>query len=438
MDQEIMDQERNDMTNHSHRRIAVHFLASVAVAVLVLGLPAVGSRVSPAQAQGISISVEFRDALEPYGHWRRHSRWGEVWIPRHPRGWQPYRNGHWVYTDEWGWYWVADRDEGNWGWVAYHYGRWVFDPDEGWIWIPGREWAPAWVDWRRGADYVGWSPLPPDDYVVETRENPEFWLFVRPGNLVAPVLGTVYLPSRQTNIYIQNTVIVNRTVVVQSSGATFAVNPGIQPAYIAAASHRPLPTFQVKPHVLAGTQGIKGAVIVSAKEIQESRTVKPGAGGRRTSVTPFRETVVQAKTASIAPAAKIPPPQALPQGEKGQLGAHPPRAAQGAKVVEPATPAAKPATAPQAPAAVPSVKPATPPLTNAPTPAPAIKPAIPPTATPAPRRGAAPSEAPPPAARPAPPSVARPAPPPAARPAPPSAARPAPPLKPGEPTDEKK
>ncbi len=215
----IMDEESNDMTNHSHRRIAVHFLASAAVAVLVLGIPAVVSRVSPAQAQGISISVEFRDALEPYGHWRKHSRWGEVWIPRHSRGWQPYRNGHWVYTDEWGWYWVADRNEGNWGWVAYHYGRWVLDPDEGWIWIPGREWAPAWVDWRRGADYVGWSPLPPDDYVVETRENPEFWLFVRPGNLVAPVLGRVYLPSRQTNIYIQNTVIVNRTVVVQSSGA---------------------------------------------------------------------------------------------------------------------------------------------------------------------------------------------------------------------------
>jgi hypothetical protein len=480
----------NDITSHSHHRIAVRLLTSAAVAVLVFGLPAVVSRVSPAQAQGISISVEFHDALEPYGHWRRHSRWGEVWIPNRPRGWQPYRNGHWVYTDEWGWYWVANRDEGNWGWVAYHYGRWVSDPDEGWIWVPGKEWAPAWVDWRRGADYVGWSPLPPDDYVVETRENPEFWLFVRPGNLAAPVLGTVYLPSRQTNIYIQNTVIVNRTVVVQSSGRTFAVNPGIQPAYIAAASRRPLPTFQVKPRVLAGTQGIKGAVIVSAKDIHASRIAKSGARGGRTSVTPFRETVVRAKTASIAPAAKVPPPQALPHGEKGQLGARPPRAAQGAKVVEPTAPAEKPGTAPPARTSVPNVKPATPPQTNAPTPAPAIKPATPPTSAPPPAVRHAPPpavrhapppaarhapppavrhappptvrhapppaarhapppavrhapppaarHAPPPAARHAPPPAVRHAPPPAARHAPPPAARHAPPKKPGEPTDEKK
>ena len=264
------------MSTHSYRRITVHLLASAAIAVMVLGLPLASSRVSPAQAQGISVSVEFHDALEPYGHWRKHSRWGEVWIPDRPRGWRPYRNGHWVYTEEWGWYWVADRNERNWGWVAYHYGRWVFDRDEGWIWIPGREWAPAWVDWRRGSEYVGWSPLPPDDYVVEAREDPAFWLFVRPGNLVASALAALYLPSRHTNIYIQRTVIVNRTVIVQGGGAVFAVNPGIQPEYIAAVRHRPLPTFQVSPRVVAGTEGIKGAVTVSAKDIQASRIAKPG------------------------------------------------------------------------------------------------------------------------------------------------------------------
>ena len=180
-----------------YRRIRVHLLAVAAVAGLVLGLPVASALIVPAQAQGISLTVEFHDALEPYGHWRRHSRWGEVWIPNRPHGWRPYRNGHWVYTDEWGWYWVADRDEADWGWVAYHYGRWVFDSDEGWVWIPGNEWAPAWVDWRRGRDYVGWSPLPPDDYLVEARGNPAFWLFVRLSNLVAPALAGVYLPSRQ-------------------------------------------------------------------------------------------------------------------------------------------------------------------------------------------------------------------------------------------------
>ena len=71
--------------------------------------------------------------------------------------------GHWVYTDEWGWYWVSDDDEDDWGWVTYHYGRWAFDRRLGWFWVPGDEWAPAWVDWRYGGDYVGWAPLPPDD-----------------------------------------------------------------------------------------------------------------------------------------------------------------------------------------------------------------------------------------------------------------------------------
>jgi hypothetical protein len=27
--------------------------------------------------------------------------------------------------------------------------------------VPGDEWAPAWVDWQAGDDYVGWAPLPP-------------------------------------------------------------------------------------------------------------------------------------------------------------------------------------------------------------------------------------------------------------------------------------
>ena len=72
-------------------------------------------------------------------------------------------HGRWVYTEEWGWYWVSDEEEADWGWVAFHYGRWAHDRRLGWFWVPGDEWAPAWVDWRRGDDYVGWAPLPPDE-----------------------------------------------------------------------------------------------------------------------------------------------------------------------------------------------------------------------------------------------------------------------------------
>jgi hypothetical protein len=55
--------------------------------------------------------------------------------------------------------WVSDEP---WADITYHYGRWVYDPEEGWLWIPGYVWAPAWVIWREGGDYLGWFPMPPD------------------------------------------------------------------------------------------------------------------------------------------------------------------------------------------------------------------------------------------------------------------------------------
>jgi hypothetical protein len=80
------------------------------------------------------VKVEFRAALDPYGSWHRHARWGEVWTPANrPRDWRPYTLGRWVYTDDWGWYWNSDEPEARWGWVAYHYGRWVFDDELGWM-----------------------------------------------------------------------------------------------------------------------------------------------------------------------------------------------------------------------------------------------------------------------------------------------------------------
>src|SRR5262245_37238976 len=32
-------------------------------------------------AQGQMTSADFRTALQPYGRWQQHSRWGEVWSP---------------------------------------------------------------------------------------------------------------------------------------------------------------------------------------------------------------------------------------------------------------------------------------------------------------------------------------------------------------------
>jgi hypothetical protein len=300
-------------------------LTGVALGVLTL-FPIADGQVAQAQAQ-VSVSIGFRDALEPYGRWQRHSRWGEVWVPaRRTQNWRPYQTGHWVYTDEWGWYWISNDDEVEWGWVTYHYGRWINDASYGWAWIPGEEWGPAWVDWRRGDDFVGWAPLAPDEIIVETRDDPQFWVFVRPRDLVAPRAYVVFLPPQQRTIYFQRTVIVNSTIVIDNRGQRIAVNPGIPPAYIAAASQRPLPTYQVRPRVFAGTRGVEGAVEIRAEDLRG----RGGPGSRDRDRSRTSEVAVQRTSTVIQPAASVPAPEPLGRGEKGRLGSTPPRAAQGA------------------------------------------------------------------------------------------------------------
>jgi Family of unknown function (DUF6600) len=278
------------------------------------------------------VKAEFRAALEPYGRWQRHARWGEVWTPAdRPRDWRPYTVGRWAYTDDWGWYWVSDEPEARWGWVAYHYGRWIFDDALGWCWVPGDEWSPAWVQWRRarqGFDYVGWAPLPPDDLIVEYVEEPRFWIFVRGPDFIAPRILPIILPFARYNVFINETVIVNRTVLVAGQGGHFAVNPGISPAEVAAVTRRPLRTYDVRPTVLAGTAPVAGAVQVRPQDL-----------GRRN----FRpQTALRPTQNVVRPADRVQPAQPLAAGERGRLGDRPPRAAQrGADV---------PATAGQAPA----------------------------------------------------------------------------------------
>ena len=233
-------------------RIRTPALGVVLAAIFFAFMPVTPGILGSAQAQArVSVSAEFRAALEPYGGWHRHSRWGEVWVPAdRPRNWRPYTEGRWVYSDDWGWYWVSADAEARWGWVTYHYGRWVFDSDLGWCWVAGDEWSPAWVQWRRarqGFDYVGWAPLPPDDLIVEYVEEPRFWIFVRGPDFIAPRIAPVILPFARYNVFVNETVIVNRTVLVAGRGGRFAVNPGISPAVVAAATGRPLRAYDVRP-----------------------------------------------------------------------------------------------------------------------------------------------------------------------------------------------
>src|SRR5215471_19626550 len=104
---------------------------------------------------------QFADALSPYGTWIDDPAYGRVWQPAVSivgADFFPYATGgHWVLT-EFGWTWVSDWD---WGWAPFHYGRWTAINHRGWCWVPGTIWGPAWVHWRAGGGYVGWTPLPP-------------------------------------------------------------------------------------------------------------------------------------------------------------------------------------------------------------------------------------------------------------------------------------
>lgn len=319
-------------------RFYSHLMGGVALTALAVLSPSLDCSISSAQAQPavrISAEVDFREALAPHGRWVTHQRWGDVWIPRRTeRDWRPYTSGRWVYTEEWGWYWAAAEE---WGWIPYHYGRWARDREYGWVWIPGREWGPAWVTWRRGAQHVGWSPLPPDELIEQEESDPEVWTFVRTRDLVAPNVVRVFVPYRETNIYVRETVVVNRTIIVQGSGARIAANPGVPPSYIAVAIGRPLQPFQVQPRVLNGTVGVTGAVIVRGGE----RTAK------RESIVPQRNV--------IQPAATVSAPVALRAGETAAPTPDAPKVMQrGAQTPATGTPPSPTQPAPATPGAAPT------------------------------------------------------------------------------------
>jgi uncharacterized protein DUF6600 len=172
----------------------------------------------------------FYTKLEPYGDWRETSDYGYVFQPNEAnrsRNWRPYTNGRWVYTDA-GWTWTSEEP---FGWATYHYGRWARLRNVGWVWIPGDEWAPAWVSWRKGNDYVGWAPLPPEASFDRGRGihnwadnyydiGPDQYCFVPATDLgalriertIVPVERNVTIVNQTvnvTNITYNNTTIVN-------------------------------------------------------------------------------------------------------------------------------------------------------------------------------------------------------------------------------------
>ncbi len=173
--------------------------------------PPGGEEIYPAQPAEVNVDLTtpgnsvtlqtFRDGLAPYGEWVHVRGFGRVWRPmRVASGWRPYYYGRWEWTDE-GWLWVSDEP---WGWAAYHYGRWAYDGVYGWFWVPGYQWAPAWVSWRYGSDYIGWAPLAPgfSVYVTSYPVHYGWWNFVPSRRFVGyPVHRWAYTGGRAQSIF---------------------------------------------------------------------------------------------------------------------------------------------------------------------------------------------------------------------------------------------
>ena len=206
--------------------------AKVALFVAVVAVVSVVSA-PPAQA-GVSFSF-FYSNLSPHGSWQVSAEYGRVWQPyAYTSGWNPYYDGHWVYSDL-GWAWASDYE---WGAIPYHYGTWVMDPYYGWVWVPGYTWAPSWVVFRTGPDYIGWAPVSPGFSVGVSFGSyapaPSSFVFVSAHNFLAPHIRSCYVPRSRTTVIINNTRIVNNLVVENN----VVVNRGPDRRFVERASGR--------------------------------------------------------------------------------------------------------------------------------------------------------------------------------------------------------
>ena len=196
--------------------------------------------------------TQFQTALAPYGGWDYDSSYGYVWSPSVSivgAGFSPYgTGGNWALT-EYGWTWVSDF---NWGWAPFHYGRWITRAGR-WSWVPGSMWGPAWVSWRSGGGYVGWSPLPPRGVRLAGGYGARSpWRFAPAASLGAgrpTFVSSRYLPG----MFARTTVVSNDRLLTRGSWSVH-VNAGptrgitARPVSLSRVAPSALPRVAVYPH----------------------------------------------------------------------------------------------------------------------------------------------------------------------------------------------
>lgn len=143
---------------------------------------------------GIAIesTAQFYQPLAASGSWVQTASYGRCWHPPVTAEWRPYGHGRWQWSDC-GWYWTSDEP---WAWACYHYGTWVADASQGWLWVPGTQWAPAWVRWRTGPDYIGWAPQAP----AAAGTPPAPFVFIRTRDFTGAIRPDTVLGSNEAII----------------------------------------------------------------------------------------------------------------------------------------------------------------------------------------------------------------------------------------------
>ncbi len=158
----------------------------------------------------------FYDELKDQGEWVDYGDHGPVWYPTQVQeNWRPYVDGRWTPSEEG---YVFETQE-PWAPSTYHYGNWMPTPEYGWVWVPGRTWYPNTVAWRTSpesaapdASYIGWAPIPPQDYTpaqgyyppnygggpysgsLDSLMTSPFWIFVRAASFLLG-LNAPYSPA---------------------------------------------------------------------------------------------------------------------------------------------------------------------------------------------------------------------------------------------------
>ena len=196
--------------------------------------------------------TQFESALAPFGGWDYDSSYGYVWSPSASivgAGFSPYATGGHFALTEYGWTWVSDW---NWGWAPFHYGRWITRAGR-WSWVPGSMWGPAWVSWRSGGGYVGWSPLPPRGVCLAAGYGAGSpWRFAPAASLGAArptFISSRYLPG----MFARTTVVSNDRLLTRGNWSVH-VNAGptggitARPVSLSRAAPGALPRVAVYPH----------------------------------------------------------------------------------------------------------------------------------------------------------------------------------------------